>query len=270
MLTLKQIQTRITELEQMIRSKSKALSLAPRGMLWANPRNGVTHFDYFDPDSAKRRRLSATDKQDLKLLRALAQRDYDQRILSTAEKELRILKKLVPLYSRGNPESIYTRLIPARQELVTPIYPTDKQYADAWLEKYLPESRSLPENTGFKSERGEYVRSKSELMIANMLLLRDPYYIYEKLVTLTDHLTGERYPAHPDFFVLNTRTRKAYLWEHLGKMGDAGYVETNINKLIDYAQAGYILGKNLIITMETKHCPLLPETIETVIEEYFL
>lgn len=89
-------------------------------------------------------------------------------------------------------------------------------------------------------------------------------------VQLIDHLTGLPRTVYPDFFVLNTRTRKAYLWEHFGKMGDPEYVCDNLNKLIDYSNAGYIVGKNLILTMESLECPLTPEIIETVIREYFL
>ena len=282
MISPNQIETRIRELEDLIKRKTTAVGHAPVGTIHANPRNGITYFDYIcsyptaadlsatRSDQQLRRRLNPHDVRDQGLLQALAQKDYDEKILKAALQELSILKKLQHFYLKGIPEDIYDRLTPARQKLVLPIRPTDAQYAEAWLRKHLPEGRSLPDDKGFKTNRGERVRSKSEMMIANMLLPLNPNYIYERALLLTDHLTGKPRYVYPDFCVLNVRTRKEYLYEHFGKMGDPDYVYRNLNKLIDYANAGYIVGKNLVLTMESLECPLTPEVVETVIREYFL
>ena len=93
---------------------------------------------------------------------------------------------------------------------------TDDGYARRWqAEKY----QNRWEGRGFKFEtpRGERVRSKSEWMIASMLDASGVPYRYEETVGLHELYGGA---FHPDFTVLNKRTRKEYYWEHFGRMDD--------------------------------------------------
>ena len=73
---------------------------------------------------------------------------------------------------------------------------------------------------------------------------------------------------HPDFFVLNKRTRKAYFWEHLGRMDDAQYCMKNFNRFMRILDAGYVIGEDLIVTHEDSRNPLRIEDIEKIIEKY--
>ena len=76
------------------------------------------------------------------------------------------------------------------------------------------------------SERGERVRSKSEKIIADKLYRNGIPYKYEKPLVLKG--LGK---IHPDFEILNKRTRKEYFLEHLGKMDDIGYVKKNMRRI---------------------------------------
>ena len=88
--------------------------------------------------------------------------------------------------------------------------------------------------------RGDYVGSKSEAIIADRLFANDIPYHYEVAFTpegeadtsrpvfdMYGRLMGyeglgtdpyDRDTLHPDFYVLNKRTRKTYYWEHLGRL----------------------------------------------------
>ena len=48
--------------------------------------------------------------------------------------------------------------------------------------------------------------------------------------------------CRPDFTVINKRTGKMFLYEHLGKMDDENYVASNMRKLDLYEKNGYLLG----------------------------
>lgn len=111
--------------------------------------------------------------------------------------------------------------------------------------------------------KNENVRSKSEVLIANELFNANKPYKYEHPLTLS----GITY--YPDFTVLNTRTRKEMLWEHLGKLDSTDYVSRNLNKLRIYESHGIILGKNLIITCEDSSHPLSVLSIRKKIKEFF-
>ena len=266
------VKNRIQYLKQLIDKKTFSLSGAPSGYLEIKPQGQRVYFDYCYMTEAGRtkRYMRVTDPDDQALIRAVAQRDYDRIIVRLAEKELKQLERLDALYEKGEIESVYGMINKARQPLVTPIRLPDDQYADWWQEQKLKKAVIPPEVMTFETERGEKVRSKSEVFIANTLRQRDRKYHYEIAVTVTDHLTGRKRTVYPDFYVLNPRTRKAYYWEHLGKCDDPDYVNRNLNKLIDYRRAGIISGVNLIMTFETKEFPFSPEMADEVINTYLI
>ena len=73
---------------------------------------------------------------------------------------------------------------------------------------------------------------------------------------------------HPDFYVLNKRTRKAYFWEHLGKLQDPKYCTDNLNRLVRIIDAGYRIGEEILITHEDSYNPLRLESIDGIISRY--
>lgn len=95
----------------------------------------------------------------------------------------------------------------------------------------------------FKTKRGEYVRSKSELIIADRLFDAGIPYHYEVACERKNWII-----SYPDFLVLNPRTKKEYYWEHFGMMGDPTYLEQALGKIEKYARYGITLGNNLIAT----------------------
>ncbi|MBR5182595.1 MAG: hypothetical protein IKW88_10105 [Clostridiales bacterium] len=76
--------------------------------------------------------------------------------------------------------------------------------------------------------------------------------------------------AAPDFNCLNVRTRKEYYWEHLGMMGNEGYVNNNIKKIEKYTLAKGFDESRLILTFETDKHPLNTRIIEAKIRRYLL
>ena len=90
-------------------------------------------------------------------------------------------------------------------------------------------------------------------------------YIFEFPVYLPD-----RGWVFPDFTILNVRLRKAYLWEHLGRMDDPGYLVSNISKLKSYEKEGYYMGDNLIVTFETKDSPIDTRQVDRLIKHFLM
>lgn len=65
--------------------------------------------------------------------------------------------------------------------------------------------------------RGEPVRSKSEVIIANLLHSKGINYQYER------PLQFEKVPKYPDFTIEDDDTGITYYWEHLGMLGNYKY-----------------------------------------------
>lgn len=94
-----------------------------------------------------------------------------------------------------------------------------------------------------RTEKGHMVRSKSELVIANMLYYMGIEYEYERL------LVGDAIPdrLRPDFTFVNP-AGDLILWEHLGMLIRDDYRQAWEWKCNWYAQNGFVLGKNLFMT----------------------
>ena len=120
----------------------------------------------------------------------------------------------------------------------------------------------IPEFLTVKRER---VRSKSEKIIADTFFQRGIPYRYEYPIKIKGMGT-----IHPDFFLLNKRTRKEYVYEHFGMMSDVGYVNQANKKINIYSKAGLIYGKNFIYTMESQEVPLSMATLDALINEYLV
>lgn len=101
------------------------------------------------------------------------------------------------------------------------------------------------ENLIHKTLRGELVRSKSEVIIANELYNRGIKYEYEQDLELKN---GER--RSPDFTIEVKEKRMTYYWEHLGMMSDPSYRQRWENKKKLYAENGIVEGYNLLISKD--------------------
>ena len=113
--------------------------------------------------------------------------------------------------------------------------------------------------------RGERVRSKSEVIIANTLYEYGVDYLFECELTLPG--VGR---VNPDFFVLDIKTRRTIVWEHLGKMDDPSYAERALRKINGYLRKGYIIGETLLLTFESGSQPINTAIIEKMVKYYFL
>lgn len=205
-------------------------------------------------------------KNDMNLITTLAQQDYEKRMLSEAEKEFKTNEIYLKTNSGRLPiDDIYDDLHPERRKLIKPLILSDDEYVKRWeAVEYL--GKAFPENMPEQyTDKGERVRSKSEVIIANALAKHGIPYRYEYPVKLKNYGV-----VYPDFCCLNVRRRKEVYWEHAGIMDDPEYAAHFVAKFNDYAQNGIVMGKNLIITMEGAGSPLNSKIIEQIIRANFL
>ena len=160
----------------------------------------------------------------------------------------------------------YKSLSEGRKLLIKPLSDLDI-WADGSWAKPSPQDFSPYRNTLiFRTKRGEFVRSKTELIIADLLFEYGLDYIYEKTYYF-EHSTGS---ASVDFTVIS-RSGKVFYWEHFGRMDDPDYVESSFMYKMDrYARDGIFPGKNLIVSFENSQLPLTTVAIRQIIEYYLL
>jgi len=97
-----------------------------------------------------------------------------------------------------------------------------------------------------KTMKGELVRSKSEVTIANMLFQSGIDYEYEKELDL-----GEDGIRIPDFTIEDSESGTLFYWEHCGMPGDAGHNRHWQEKKVIYEKHGIIENKNLIVSEDS-------------------
>ena len=175
------------------------------------------------------------------------------------------LDKFIKGFDEDSIEHVYDRMCAGRKKFVNPIVPTNQMRVEKWLEKHKGGENTFGEATEFKTLRGEYVRSKSEKILADYFYANQIPYQYEPRFELDDFRN-----KYPDFVLYNLRKRKTIYWEHLGKVDDATYVIRNMSKLMDYEKSGLLLGDNLIITLETRERPLNTELVEKIVGKFLI
>jgi hypothetical protein len=157
------------------------------------------------------------------------------------------LKLLEPLEKLKDYNPLSTRF---GAQLGSEYYLDDEVCVRDWLNEKYTRNPYKPEHLIYETKSGELVRSKSEMMIADILTEYSIPYKLEKPLNVKGKL------IYPDFELLHIPTRKLFWWEHFGKLDDPKYVLKNLNRIDDLADCGIIIEKNLIITWESDGCPL--------------
>ena len=96
-------------------------------------------------------------------------------------------------------------------------------------------TRFLEEGLIHRTERGDLVRSKSELVIADKLHSRGLDYSYEQQLVL-----GDGRVRYPDFTIADHASGVTFYWEHLGLLNDPGYRTRWERKRAEYLAYGIL------------------------------
>lgn len=255
------LETRKKYLLQLKDEKERELKQMPPGTLRICRHGNKTQ--YYHRNDPKDFSGVYIREKDIGLAQRLAQKDYDRKVLGSVEEELRAIEKYMNYYPAVCPENIYEKLHVERQKLIAPILESEERYIRNW-EAVEYQGKDFYENgPEFYTAKGERVRSKSEMIIADMLYREGIPYRYEYPVCMKGWGS-----VYPDFTVLNVRERKEIYWEHLGMMDEASYAEKAVQKIELYERNGIFQGENLILTYETRKCPLNQKTLRHHIERY--
>ena len=248
-------------LEKAAHDLERRLKNAPQGKLRISRCGNRVY--YYCKTSASDRNGSYIKKKDRKLVLRLAQKDYNETALRSIHLELKAISAYQRLCPKQYVENIYFSLAPLRRQLIEPLEETDEMFVKRWSEEEYVHKGFLPDVPELYTDRGERVRSKSEVIIANLLLKEGIPYKYEHPLYL-NHLGT----VYPDFTLLNTRLRKEIYWEHQGMMDNPEYAEKAVQKIVSYNLDGIWQGEKLIVTSETSSTPLDVRYLKMIIDAF--
>ena len=237
---------------------------SPEGTLRLFYRNGRVHCY---------RRKATTDRhgkyisaKEVSLAKDLAEKSYAQKVLRRIQEELVLLDPYIDYVEKKSAEKEYGKMCVPRREFVEPVLMTGEEAAQRWAAEPYTLSQYKPEFRKYPTKRGELVRSKSEVMLANMFYELGIPYRYEQVVKTRD---GKVYA--PDFTLWHKKRREEHYHEHFGLMDDPDYRRDRFLRKIDaYRKSGIYFGKNLTATFEGDGAVFDMNEIRKMFEEMFL
>lgn len=231
----------------------------PEGSIRVKHKAGTFHYLYYQGDKT----IKYLRKNDSETIKNLIQKKYLKLVQKAAKQEVKALSKAIELYPKTRMERVYEDLPSELKEHALPIIPDDDQFAAKWqAEPFKPKpfKKGAPK---YYTLKGERVRSKSEVIIADRLFAKGIPYKYECPLWVGNGF------IHPDFTILRMSDRKIVYHEHCGKMTDPEYTKDIPERANKYARKGIFQGDRLFYTFESAECPLDIEALDAFIENNF-
>ena len=202
-------------------------------------------------------------KNNTDLSRQLVQKDHITSAIKVADKEIHALRSIIDEYPKEVIEDLYNNLPENRKKYATPIFLDNDHYARNWLSTPFTPKPFKKDAPVFRTLKGERVRSKSEVIIADRLYAKGIPYKYECPLQVGDEI------IHPDFTILRLSDRKTVYHEHCGKMDDPDYTEDLVSRVKKYGRAGIYPGNGLSFSFESSKQPLDINWLDDFIEKNF-
>ncbi len=255
-----QLVERKAYLEALQEEIVSSLEHSPKGKLRVSNDKGIPRYYHVTGEKDTRGKYISKKQQGLAL--QLGQKDYMEKLHQKVREELEDIDKYLLKHGECDLENVFLDLNVYRKNIVKPMVVPDEMFVAQWRKETYESNPYRPEEKVYVTKREETVRSKSELLLADMYHELDIPYRYEAVLRLKN---GSK--KYPDFTILKVNTREIIYHEHFGLMDDDDYRRQNFMKLDEYRDNGIYPGKNLIITYEVAGCYLNIKEIKKMIKE---
>lgn len=253
-------------LEKVICETKTQLETAPEGTLRLSKTKKYTQYYHCtDRNRQKSPNGRYLKKKEMELVRQLAQKEYDEKVLCLAEKRAQQISKLIAEYRDDEIEEVYLKEHPERKKFICPIEEPWEAKLQKWMSEVYVGKEFRDETPAILTDRGEKVRSKSEKILADYFYRNGIQYKYEHPL----HLRGVGI-VYPDFTFLSPHKEEEVYWEHHGKMDDSNYARNAVKKILAYENNGIFPGEKLILTFESDQSVLDTRTIEIMVKKYLM
>ncbi len=246
-------------LSRTIKELEKKIALFPEGCVYVKRRGDKAYYHQYDKSSGEK--YLATDSKDT--ITTYLQKDYLQRVLKAAQIEHAALTKMLELYPDVLAEDVYDQLPESRKQFATSIVLGDEEYARQWLENPYTHKGFPSDAPVYFTIKGERVRSKSEMIIADRLFANGIPYKYECPLKIGKAI------IHPDFTILRMSDRQILYHEHCGMMDNADYTDEMVYRVNEYNHAGILVGDRLFLTFESSKTPLDVRVVDQLINTHY-
>lgn len=220
----------------LLREYASQLRRFPEGRLVCKKINGTLQYYHVHVDGKE----TILDKGKLDLIQDLRMKKRLNAACKRLRQNIRAQETMIKQYKTYEPRYINTDL---------PFSYKDDTL-EIWANKKYRQNSYRLDLKLFTTSFGLKVRSKSEVLIAELLHAAGIPFRYEPEIILYDK-DNKIHKFCPDFVIKLPDGTYIY-WEHWGLFSDEGYRQRNYRKLENYFHTGIILSENLIITMDTE------------------
>lgn len=236
----------------------QVMKYMPAGRLTTTTVGGKTY--YYKVVDGKRQYLGTASNPEVQRLQ---RKHFAMESLKRIEKNRPLLENFLNRYADLSIEEILASSPQAYQPpLGIEVNFAGNTAARNWGSQHYRKSTAYPEGLVHRTLKGEFVRSKSEVIIANSLFIRDVEYRYEGLIELGDHVIA------PDFQILVKSENKVKILEHFGMLGDADYMDRTMWKIRTYLEHGYRPWKDILFTFEDQYGNIDAGVIDKLISAF--
>ena len=238
----------------------KMLPNLPKGKLQTITSKGKTY--YMTSEGGKRKYIGKAEE---KTVRQLKLRRFLEESIRDIDSNMKHITRLLNHFRPVNPDAVIERLPKSYKSDFFPDIPGfDFARADDWGISGYHKSRNHPEQLKHTTLKGDKVRSKSELNIANMLYIKGIPYHYEELVRLRDCTVAA------DFKIAVRSENRFVLLEHIGMLGNEDYEKMFILKFMDYVKSGYVPWRDVFFTFDEGDGNLDTLFLSKLMDKHFL
>lgn len=247
----------------VIERTRKGLENAPEGSLRIGESQGCKQ--YYHCKNGSSHNGTYIPKKNIELVKKLAQKTYDIKVLRYSEKVYKNITKLLQEYDDEKIEKIFYSENIEKQKLIIPVEETYEQKLEKWLSQPYTGKGFSEDGPVILTNSGLRVRSKSEKILADYFDSKKIPYKYECPLQLKSYGV-----VYPDFTFLSRKTGKEIYWEHEGMMDNPEYARAAVQKIELYEKNGIFPGENLILTFESSVTSINSGIMKDFVQKYFL
>ena len=254
------VQRELLRFQEMRQKYFEELDGLPEGHLEAGDINGNRYYTL--SLDGKRAYLG---RGQMPVVQGIQKRYLLEKSILILDKDIKLMKDYVKKYSSPYGDDLIKRLPKAyKPESVLNSVAINCTDSDKWERSQYVRSGRNPEGLKHRTIKGDMVRSKSEVLIANMLFTKNIPYHYEEELPLSGKIIA------PDFKIAVCSENRFKLLEHCGMMGNDQYCASFTWKLQMYIRNGYLPWKDVFFTFEDLDGNIDTKLIDEMIENYFL
>lgn len=233
------------------------------GTIHPHRRGKYVHYAYAFIDENGRKTEKHIKKKDLENYKDQIDLFCAKKVKPVVKKLISALEKDIASYDDAALEQVFQKLCELFGDLVPEKYWSNKMLMSKWQETPYPRLDYKTDKLIFTTLRGDKVRSKVEVMVADILYNMNIPYRYDA------RLVKGGVTFWPDFTMISPVSGKVTYLEVFGMMTDKKYAADNMKKINSYHKAGIIQGDRLIMVFDSEDTPFdsdaFVKTIRTVV-----